>query len=246
MPDFNTYLKAYRQYLPSLEPDRSDKMGVFFHMLTDEAVKYGYIGPGSDKQQFLRHFLDSILPLNDANIRSLFEHSPRIAEMGGGAGVPGIFLSIIFTNSRFFLIEANGRRAAFMKKACEALGLNNVEIINARVEQTNLKVDLCMFRAFLKPLVSLELALYLLPVHGKVLYWRAQPFAYSETDFVREDADRHIAGLGYSAGESFKLAPPEELGSRAVMLFEYTVDNRVKYPRTWIKISRDKFVQSVK
>jgi 16S rRNA (guanine527-N7)-methyltransferase len=58
----------------------------------------------------------------------------RIADVGTGAGFPGLPLAIASPSRRFFLIEATGKKARFVAQTAERLGLTNVEVINARAE----------------------------------------------------------------------------------------------------------------
>ncbi len=58
----------------------------------------------------------------------------RIADVGTGAGFPGLPLAAINPQRQFALIEATGKKARFVRHAAEALGLVNVEVVQARAE----------------------------------------------------------------------------------------------------------------
>ena len=58
----------------------------------------------------------------------------RVADVGSGAGLPGIPLAITEPQRRFTLIESRGKRAAFLRHVRGALGLENVVVEQARVE----------------------------------------------------------------------------------------------------------------
>jgi 16S rRNA (guanine527-N7)-methyltransferase len=58
----------------------------------------------------------------------------RIADVGSGAGLPGIPLAIVAPEREFMLIESRAKRAAFLRHVKGALALDNVEVAESRVE----------------------------------------------------------------------------------------------------------------
>ncbi len=58
----------------------------------------------------------------------------RFADVGTGAGFPGLPLAIVNPERRFTLIEATGKKARFVAQTVERLGLRNVQVVNARAE----------------------------------------------------------------------------------------------------------------
>jgi 16S rRNA (guanine527-N7)-methyltransferase len=58
----------------------------------------------------------------------------RVADVGTGAGFPGLVLAIVNPQRRFTLIEATGKKARFVEQTRERLGLDNVLVANSRAE----------------------------------------------------------------------------------------------------------------
>jgi 16S rRNA (guanine527-N7)-methyltransferase len=58
----------------------------------------------------------------------------RFADVGTGAGFPGLPLAIVNPERKFTLIEATGKKARFVAQTAERLGLSNVQVVNARAE----------------------------------------------------------------------------------------------------------------
>ena len=61
-------------------------------------------------------------------------HGRRIADIGTGAGFPGLPLAVVNPRRDFTLIEATGKKVQFVRHAIEALSLGNVEVVQARAE----------------------------------------------------------------------------------------------------------------
>jgi 16S rRNA (guanine527-N7)-methyltransferase len=81
-----------------------------------------------DRPGMLRkHLLDS-LSLQP------FLRGQRIADVGTGAGFPGLPLAIVNPQRRFWLIEATGKKARFVAQTAQRLGCGNVEVVAARAE----------------------------------------------------------------------------------------------------------------
>ena len=58
----------------------------------------------------------------------------RVADVGTGAGFPGLALAIVNPERRFTLIEATGKKARFVEQTAERIGVGNVQVVNARAE----------------------------------------------------------------------------------------------------------------
>jgi 16S rRNA (guanine527-N7)-methyltransferase len=58
----------------------------------------------------------------------------RVADVGTGAGFPGLPLAIVTPQRRFTLIEATGKKARFAERTAQQLGCDNVQVVNSRAE----------------------------------------------------------------------------------------------------------------
>ncbi len=74
-----------------------------------------------------RHLLDSLAVLP-------WVQGPRVADLGSGAGLPGIPLAILRPGIAFWLVEANGKKARFLRECVRRLALANVSVVEARAE----------------------------------------------------------------------------------------------------------------
>jgi 16S rRNA (guanine527-N7)-methyltransferase len=58
----------------------------------------------------------------------------RVADIGTGAGYPGLPLAIVNPQRHFTLVEATGKKARFVEQTCDRLGCGNVHVVHARAE----------------------------------------------------------------------------------------------------------------
>jgi 16S rRNA (guanine527-N7)-methyltransferase len=112
------------------------------------------VGTNDRDELIVRHILDSLAPLSFFLERASRhgEKSPLIADLGSGAGLPGIPLAIAMPDIEFTLIERMGRRAGFLRNTLAVLGLPNVSVEEAEMEKARRgRFAVVTFRAF-KPL----------------------------------------------------------------------------------------------
>ncbi len=93
-------------------------------------------------QQLTKHVLDSL------SVRPHLRGT-RIADIGSGAGFPGIPLAIVAPGLHFALIESVGKKCRFLEHVRDALGLPNVEVIQSRAEahKPSMRYDTVLARA---------------------------------------------------------------------------------------------------
>jgi len=119
---------------------------------------YGLVKVRDRREIIVKHILDSLAPLH--LIHRLLETKPctadtrrRIADVGSGAGLPGIPLAVCMPDAEFTLIERMGRRTGFLRDVLAVLSLANVMVEETEMEKAGAgRFDLVVFRAF-RPLV---------------------------------------------------------------------------------------------
>jgi 16S rRNA (guanine527-N7)-methyltransferase len=117
---------------------------------------YGLVGAKDRRELVVKHILDSLAPLG-VLLRFLgcgtascpASGTPLIADVGSGAGLPGIPLAIALPEARVTLIERMGRRAGFLQNTLAVLALENVTVEEGEMEKAEGgRFDLVAFRAF--------------------------------------------------------------------------------------------------
>jgi 16S rRNA (guanine527-N7)-methyltransferase len=133
------------------------------------------------------HLLDS-LSINT------YLHGTRIADVGTGAGLPGIPLALLNPEKEFVLLDSNSKKTRFLTQCKLELTLANVEVIHARCEdfQPNDLFHSIVSRAFSSIAVMLEKTEHLLAPRGQFL---AMKGAYPDAELKNLPADFMLTGV---------------------------------------------------
>lgn len=117
---------------------------------------YGLVNATGD-DLVIKHILDSLGPWRflqdlleecDASIEIPAGEKATVSDIGTGAGLPGIPLSIIMPDRRFRLVERMGKRITFLESQKAKLSLSNVDIIENEIEKAPGPHHVVVFRAF--------------------------------------------------------------------------------------------------
>lgn len=109
-------------------------------MLAVEGETRGLLGPREYDRLWERHILNSaaVVP---------FLPPGSVADVGSGAGLPGVVIGAMEPARQVYLIEPMERRVVWLQDVTRALGLDNVEVIRGRAEEIPLQVDAVTARA---------------------------------------------------------------------------------------------------
>jgi 16S rRNA (guanine527-N7)-methyltransferase len=109
-------------------PGRLAALHQYADLLASEGVLRGLIGPREVPRLWDRHLLNCGL------VAPLVPEGSRVADLGSGAGLPGLVLALARPDLEVTLIEPMARRTAFLEEACAALGVDNVTVVRGRAE----------------------------------------------------------------------------------------------------------------
>jgi 16S rRNA (guanine527-N7)-methyltransferase len=160
------------QWRPPLTPDEQNVLEEAYA----EAVQLGFLGPRELERLWERH-LDDAFGL--AAIRRP-QPGERWADLGSGAGLPGLPLAIAYRSTSFTLVDAQQRRLDWVASTAARLRLTNLTVIHARLEDyargpARATFDVATARALGALPVVAELGLPLLVIGGQLLVPRGQP-----------------------------------------------------------------------
>lgn len=103
--------------------------------LATTGIERGLIGPREVPRLWVRHVL------NCAAVQEYIAEGASVADVGSGAGLPGLCLAIARPDLAITLIEPLERRVIWLHEVVEDLGLENVKILRSRAEQAIGQVD---------------------------------------------------------------------------------------------------------
>ena len=141
----------------------------YVDILVSRGVDWGLIGPREIGRLWERHILNSIA------LESLIPEGCRVADVGSGAGLPGIPLAILRPDLEMTLIEPMLRRSNFLTEALDELGLDDrVTVVRGRAEDVDLHVDVVVSRAVAKLATLINWTADLIVDSGSILALKGQ------------------------------------------------------------------------
>jgi 16S rRNA (guanine527-N7)-methyltransferase len=170
-----------------------------------------------------RHVADSLAALALPAVRA----ARTLADIGAGAGFPGLPLAVALPEAQVWLVESTGRKCAFLARAVEATGADNAEVACARVEQWDGRgVDVVCARALAPLAVLAEYAAPVLALGGRLVAWKGRPDAGEE-----RDGQAAAAQLGLEVEEIAPVTPFADAERRTLYVYLKVSETPPGFPR---------------
>lgn len=208
--------------MPSITTEQADLFIKYFDMLVDWNTRMNLTRITEPREVAQKHFADSVLAAD------LIPVGSRAADIGTGAGFPGIPLKIIRPDIELTLIDSLGKRVNFLNAVCAELGFSAVTV-HARAEDaardSKLRgsFDFALSRAVAPMNILLELTVPFVKIGGSSLMYKASNVAEELTS-----AENALMVLGCRAElHEFSVA----WGSRTIVSAVKLKPTDKKYPR---------------
>ncbi len=163
-----------RPYLGGKElgPDQLVEISIYIDLLTKWNAKMNLTAVRDPEEIVRRHFGESLFAA-----RNLVEPQSTItaADVGSGAGFPGIPIKIYAPEVQMTLIEAHGKKATFLREVIRSLKLTNVTVLQDRAEKWKQTAELILLRAVEKFEVVLPVAATLADTGGRLALLIGEP-----------------------------------------------------------------------
>jgi 16S rRNA (guanine527-N7)-methyltransferase len=186
----------------ALDPAGRAALGKVLDLLASERASVSSV---IDERAWQVHVADSLTGLE---VPELGE-AEAVADVGAGAGFPGLALAVALPQARVDLIESVERKCEFMARAIEAAGIGNAAVLNARSEDLAAgtrrdSYDVVTARAVGRLSTLAELGSPLLKPNGVLIAWKGKRDADEEAQLQR-------------AAESLAMRPEQilDVGDRA-------------------------------
>jgi 16S rRNA (guanine527-N7)-methyltransferase len=172
-----------------------------------------------------RHVADSLVALRLACVRD----ARTVADLGSGAGWPGLALAAALPAAHVFLVESARRHCRYLERAVDTGRLANVDVVNTRVESWAAGMsrnDIVTARALAPLPVLVEYAAPLLVDGGRLVAWKAS-VAKAEAD----DAAAAGGVVGLELEEVHDVSSDLEARDRTLHVFRKVSATPARFPR---------------
>lgn len=209
--------------------DKTDKLTKYIDMILDKNQHINLTAVRDRDEALQKHIADSL----SCSLMEEYENAERIADIGTGAGFPGVPLAIVSPEKQFTLVDSLNKRLKIIDELCDEIGVDNVTTLHSRAEDMGRaeehreNYDICISRA----VASLDvLCEWCLPLVRKGGYF----IAYKGENVSREteDAKKAINVLGGKMVDTRTIQSDDESISGHVLLIIKKVKNTpARYPR---------------
>lgn len=200
-----------------------------YYMMLIEKNKVMNLTAITDLQEVIsKHFIDSLMIKNIVDM----EKVETMADMGTGAGFPGIPLKIVFPHINITLMDSLNKRLNFLDEVIEKLNLIGIETLHGRAEDIGKNLlyrenyDLCVSRAVANLSTLSEYCLPVVKVGGKFVSYKSGDVAEE-----LESAKKAISILGGDEPSVEYFTLPQTDNERSFVVIDKKNATPKKYPR---------------
>ncbi|CAM3076236.1 16S rRNA (guanine(527)-N(7))-methyltransferase RsmG [Paenibacillus sediminis] len=205
-----------------------EQFEIYYHELVSWNEKMNLTGITEREQVYIKHFYDSISLSFYLDMNKI----TSIADIGSGAGFPGIPLKICFPHLKLTIIDSLNKRITFLKHLTQQMGITDTQLIHGRAEEVGRKegyrdhFDLVTARAVARMNVLNEFCLPFVRKNGVFAAMKG-----SDPSEELKEAARSLKELKASLREVHHFTLPVEDSDRHIIIVDKTAPTPGKYPR---------------
>jgi len=209
-----------------------EKLEKYYNLLKNYNKKVNLTRIIEKEDVYLKHFYDSLtlFLVHDLNQKL------RLCDVGSGAGLPGVVLSIFFPTLEITMLDSSNKKIEFLNFVIKELNLKNVEALSARAEEFAIenrdRYDVVTARAVSSLNILLELCIPLTKVNGCFIAMKGK---------IGEEltlSKKALNILNCKVEKTMKLFLPIEKSQRTLIKIIKLKKTNMKYPRIFSKIKK--------
>lgn len=210
-----------------------EQLKKYYDILVEESKKYNLTTITEIEEVYIKHFYDSLLLSKTIDLTQ----DLMLADIGSGAGFPGLVIKIMFPNLKVTLIEPTTKRCNFLNYVIKELDLKEINVVNDRAEnyikERRETFDIVTARAVAPLNILLELSIPFLKVNG---YFIAMKGSNAKEEL--EIATHAYKVLNTKIEQEDIYTLPKNLGTRIIIKFKKLKETKDIYPRMYSKIKK--------
>lgn len=203
--------------------DNLSQFNKYFNLLIEGNAKMNLTAIVDREEVFVKHFLDSILPVDEIKPRA------KIIDIGAGAGFPGLPIKIVRKDVNLTMLDALNKRVNFLQQTCDALNVK-ANCVHGRAEEfiktEREGYDVAVARAVAPLNTLLEYLLPYIKLGGIVLAYKG-----SNAEQELKNAQNAIKILGGEYKKTLNFNLPNDMGERNIIVIKKIAHTPITYPR---------------
>ena len=213
----------------TLSAGQLEQLQRYYQLLVSWNEKMNLTAISEEEQVWDKHFMDCIYPTFVTSLGN------KVADIGSGAGFPGMVWAICYPNHHFTLIEPTGKRVTFLQEVVNQCHLDNVTLVNKRSEDCKELLqyfDTVTARAVANLPILLELCTPLLKVGGNFIALKgskANDELFNSQHALKELGCEYVSECTYTC---------EDQGQHITLIIKKVNQCSSKYPRNYAQIKK--------
>lgn len=211
-----------------------DSLYIYYEMLYETSKVMNLTTIVELEEAYIKHFYDSLLMSKVVDLTKEL----TLADIGTGAGFPGLVLKIVYPNLKVTLIEPIGKRCKFLQSVIDRLELKDICVVNERAEDAVKKYresfDIVTARAVASLNILSEICVPFVKING--LFIALKGSSYQEEI---DNACQAVGKLKVKLTKKVLLELPLKLGERSILVYKKTESTPNIYPRLYAKIKKN-------
>lgn len=211
-----------------------DSLYIYYEMLYETSKVMNLTTIVELEEAYIKHFYDSLLMSKVVDLTKEL----KLADIGTGAGFPGLVIKIVYPNLKVTLIEPIGKRCKFLQSVIDRLELKDIYVINERAEDAVKKYresfDIVTARAVASLNILSEICVPFVKINGLFIALKG-----SSCQEEIDNACRAVGKLKVKLTKKVLLELPLKLGERSILVYKKTESTPNIYPRLYAKIKKN-------